>query len=192
MIISELKHYQCWKHRGKSSAESSIQSRGVTDRFRGLLLSQVAGKSGHCIGQRTHWELVWPPGDGCIKLQGHSVLWKHCQTPSHPVETLPPRNVGSLTAGESLDIVKNPSFFSLSWLLTVGSPNLLTADHISLTLKVKFKGNCQKSTSWIFWEPFKANAVLNARLQIWRPLLSCFCFPLIVQHHLFLICWQMS
>lgn len=28
----------------------------------------------------------------------------------------------------------------------------------------------------MFWESFKANTVPNARLEIWRPLLSCVCF----------------
>jgi len=50
MIISELKHDQCWKRRGESSVESSIPHRELTDRFRGTLTSQVTRKSSRCTG----------------------------------------------------------------------------------------------------------------------------------------------
>lgn len=72
----------------------------------------------------------------------------------------------------------------------------LTADPISLLweLMLILQVFVLMTISCLFWEAVKANTILNGRVEIWEPLLCCFCFisHLIVQHHLYLICGQMS
>lgn len=109
MIISEFKHYQCWKHRGKSSVESNIQQRELTDR--GLLLSQVAWQSGHCISQKTHWDLVHPPGEdtptcGNPVCSENSVI--SCSQHTAPANAPTTGSTGSLTSRKEPEYCQEP------------------------------------------------------------------------------------
>lgn len=160
---------------------------------------------------------VWvgrPTGDwfSLPDLHTPNCLWERCAassgtTCSHcapPSRCTHQSKALSLSPVKSLNIVKSPSLFYLSWCLMVQSTNrkdlaysrsYFIALRTLLVLQVCFFLIEKKITiSCLFWEAVTANTILNGRVEVWGPLLCCFCFisHLIVQHHLYLICGQMS
>lgn len=117
-IISELKHYQCWKRGGKPSVESNIQHRELTDIQKiavtpGCLEIEPMHRLGDPLRKRFSFQAIDTPTCGNTECSENNVIsCSQCTPPSKRTHQM-----GALAvrpAEESLNIVKNRSVFYLS------------------------------------------------------------------------------